>query len=57
MKAYLYKLYKLKNSEELNARLQKYISYLNKENHQRKPNVFFTSPGAKHIECHHLLGD
>ena len=21
------------------------------------PNVFFTSPGAKHIEFHHLLGD
>ena len=20
------------------------------------PNVFFTSPGTKHIECHHLLG-
>ena len=21
------------------------------------PNVFFTYPGAKHIECYHLLGD
>ena len=21
------------------------------------PNVFFTSPGAKRIGCHHLLGD